>query len=288
MSQSTGQSPKECQEFKEKLKTIILKPTEVFNGMTYADLLREWLIWLHSDSPTYRGYRGEICYLRGNLSYIYDRDTGLRKRAEVFQNRARDIKTKAFKGDTIFSDTPIFIPVTSAFYSVGESYPSYGAQLQSLADCQLICRRDIREIGQMWFRIQRRGCKDEIYDLTDTACYVESPSFKMTVTRNSPLREFFEMPIEPGEYETFTAAYAILIRELPPGEYRVQYGAFGRGMYFTDTIHDFVIKDVENEQIRSTKGVDDGMLKPQSQTQRRFRGFEVPDPHKDEVGDFNT
>jgi hypothetical protein len=286
LSQSAGQSSRECQEFKEKLKTIILKPTEVFNGMTYADLLREWLIWLHSDSPVYRGYRGEICYLRGNLSYSYDPNTGIRRQAEGFQNRARNMETKAFKGDTIFSDTPIFIPVTSAYYSVGESF-SYGAQLQSLADCQLICRRDIREIGPMWFKIQKRGCKNEIYDLTDAACYVESPSFKMTVTRNSPLREYFEMPIEPGEHETFTAAYAILIRELPPGEYRVQYGAFGSRMYYTDTIHEFVVKDVEKE-IRITKEVDDNMLESRLQRRTESGGFEIPDTHIKDVGDFNA
>jgi hypothetical protein len=58
-------------------------------------------------------------------------------------------------------------------------------------------------------------------------------------------------------------------------------------MYITDTIHDFVVKDVEKE-IKSTKEVDDNMLKPQPQSQREFLGIKVPLPHENEVNDFNT
>ncbi len=62
----------QCKQFQKDLldetkSKMILKNSEIFRGMSYGDYLREWLIWLHSDSPIYRGHRHEICYAHGNL-----------------------------------------------------------------------------------------------------------------------------------------------------------------------------------------------------------------------------
>jgi len=248
---SQGNAPPknpECEEFKTNISgdNLILKNTELFNGMSYADLLREWLIWLHSDSPTYRGYRGEICYLHGNISYYYDSQTNIRKQAEKFENKARNTDDKIFRGDIIFSDTPIFVPLINSIYSVNETLPYEGRTLESIADCLFICRRDMHEGGPMWFTIQKKGCPE--INLKNKACYVETPSFKMTVTKNSPLRDYFEMPIAPGEHDTVTTGYIAMIKNLPAGEYRLRYGGIGRGGYFTDAVHDFIVKLVEKKE----------------------------------------
>jgi hypothetical protein len=240
-SESRASSSKDaCDNFRKRmLGDKILTVDQLFRGMTYGDLLREWLLWLHSDSPTYRGYPKEIRYLHGNLSYFYDRDTGIRKQAEKFQNRAKG-SDKIFRGDIIFDDTPIFVPATSAFYSVGETYYHDSKKLETIADCQFICRRDIMEGGPNWLRIQKKGCEE--IDLSGSLSYVESPSFRMTVSEKSPLRDYFEMPIVPDTYDTVTVAKAALITSLPEGEYRLHYGGYGRGTYFSDTVHDFIVK----------------------------------------------
>jgi hypothetical protein len=211
-SQGSNTPPKnpECEKFETNISgdNLILKNTELFNGMSYADLLREWLIWLHSDSPTYRGYRGEICYLHGNISYYYDSQTNIRKQAENLENKARNKDDKIFRGDIIFSDTPIFVPLINSMYSVNETLPYEGRTLESIADCLFICRRDMHEGGPIWFTIQKKGCPE--INLKNKACYAESPSLKMTVTKNSPLR----------------------------------------GGYFTDAVHDFIVKPVkETEEV---------------------------------------
>jgi hypothetical protein len=239
-------SKKECDEFSKYLKEEggILKPDGIFCGMAYSDILREWLIWLHSDSPFYRGYAGEICYMSGNVSYINDKDTGFRRQADKFQNRSRNKDDQIFRGDVISHETPIFVPVISSFYSVGEKSIYDGGTLESIGDCQFVCRRDIKEGGMTWCQLRKKGCEQPI-DLDDNSCYVESTSFKMTVTEDSPLKEYFEMPIEPGTYDTFAAAKVLLITQLPEGEYRLQYGGFGRGSYKSDSVHDFIVRETK-------------------------------------------
>lgn len=268
---STNKPPQECTNFENEIKgNLILKKGELFNGLSYADIYREWLIWLHSDSPYYRGYRGEICFLHGNISYFTDTNTNFRKQRDPFQNRARDEEDGIFRGDKIFSDTAIFVPIITSHYSVHETPPYDGTTLESIADCLFICRRDMHEGGPMWLTIQKKGCDDPI-DLLENACYVESPSFKMTVTKDSPLRNYFEMPIEPGEYDTVTTGYVAMIKNLPAGEYRLRYGGIGRGGgYSTDSIHDFIVKSVTDAGKKQEESIF-GTLN----TKKQYDGYQV-------------
>ena len=128
----------------DQVKKGILKRDGIYRGLTYGHYLSEWLKMLHSDSPFYRGYPREICYLSGNYSFVYDKDTGKRKQSEEFQNKARN-RDGTYRGLIVYPDTAIFVPVHCSFYSVGESHYYNGGVLQSIADCQFVCRRDINE-----------------------------------------------------------------------------------------------------------------------------------------------
>jgi hypothetical protein len=235
-----------CEQFDKAIKSRIMKENEVYNGMTYSQLLREWLVWLYSSSPSYEGYRGEICFLSGNVSFVYDPKTGRRSQADKYQNKARFKNDPTFfKGDVVFPDTGIFIPVMSAFYSVGETY--YGRKLETLRDCQNVCRRDIDEGGDYWCTVQRKGCDPT--DLSANVIRIESPSVYITVTEDSLLRDRFEMPIDPGTYETYCVANVLMIKGLPYfakadenlSEYRVHYGGYGRGNYVSNSYVDFIV-----------------------------------------------
>jgi hypothetical protein len=236
-----------CRGFEKNIRAGILKSDGIFYGLTYGNYLCEWVAWLHSDVPIYRGYNREICYLRGNVSYYYEKDTGIRKQAEKFNNKSRNADDKVFRGLVIRPDTAIFVPVMATFYSVGERDMYGGGVLQSIADCQFICRRDISEGGKNWCNLEKKGLPDCKVELNDTLVYCETPSFKLTVTENSPLREHFEVPIEPGTYDTFAAAWAIMINTsnispLSEGEYRLQYGGFGAGSYIDDSVQDLIVQ----------------------------------------------
>src|SRR4051812_10942437 len=117
----------------DQVKKGILKHDGIYRGLTYGHYLSEWLKMIHSDSPFYRGYPREICYLSGNYSFVYDKDTGKRKQSEEFQNKARN-RDGTYRGLIVYQDTAIFVPVHCSFYSVGESHYYNGGVLQSIAD----------------------------------------------------------------------------------------------------------------------------------------------------------
>jgi hypothetical protein len=127
-----------------------------------------------------------------------------------------------------------------------------GNVLQTIADSQFVCRRDINEGVSHYCTLQKKG--ENPIDLFDYVSYFESPSFSLTVTENSPMREKVEMPIAPGTYDTFIAAYGIMLNasdypkiKLPDGEYRLKYGNVGRGGYKSDSVQDFIVRSAPTE-----------------------------------------
>jgi hypothetical protein len=95
--------------------------------------------------------------------------------------------------------------------------------------------------------LKDNGVSCEPIDLKGNVFYYEAPSFNLTVSENSPLRSHFEIPIESGTYDTFTAALAVMlntsnINYWPVGVYRLRYGGFGRGSYKNDTVQDLIVQ----------------------------------------------
>ena len=205
---------------KLELGLEFVDPSIPFRGMNYSDIVREWLIWLHSDSPVYRGYKNEILFLHGNLSYFTDPETHVRKQAEKFQNRA--IGKDMFRGQIILVGTPVFIPVTSAFYSVGETHHYSAKKLESVIDCQYAARKDIEELGRIWCNIKRKDSEEIDLINRKYVHYAESTSFQLPVAENSPVRHYLEIPIGHGTFSTYACAYAALINFQSPGVYRIQ------------------------------------------------------------------
>lgn len=229
--------------YKHTVLDGILKCDGIYRGLTYGNYLCEWLRVLHSARPMYAGYPREICFLSGNNTYFTNSITGERKQSQLFQNLAKNLDG-TFRGLYLSQDTPIFVTVQCTFYSVGERLDYEGNDLQSFQDCQFICRRDMQMSPSHYCTLKR---EEKEIDLYDYLCYVETPPFSLTVPENSPMRERFEMPIGPGTYDTFAAAYAIMLNTsekspLTEGEYRLQYGGIGRGDYKSDTVVDFVVR----------------------------------------------
>lgn len=231
-------------DFTDRVRKGVLKPDGMYRGLTYGQYLCEWLRLFHSDTPSYRGYPGEIYYLFGNNSFITDTNTGSRRQLDTFQNNALN-DDGTFRGQIIFQDTAIFVPVMNAFYSVGEMSLYDGYVLQTIADCQYVCRRDMNETPSLYCDLTSED--GETTDLFGDVLWIESPTFNLTVTENNPMRKRIEMPIDPGIYETFIAAYAIMLNTssssfLDEGHYRLRYGGIGRGSYINDSVQDFIVR----------------------------------------------
>ena len=77
-------------------------------------------MWLHSSSPIFRGNRHEMCMCMEISTIFSDRETGIRKQSEPFQNRAR---SRNIFGGTSYLMIPLYLSQReSSFYSVGEVY----------------------------------------------------------------------------------------------------------------------------------------------------------------------
>ncbi len=150
--------------------------------------------------------------------------------------------------------------------------------MEGIADCQYLCRRDQHEGGTFWCTIRKDGC-DEV-DLTGLLSYIETPSFEMRVAEKSPLRDYFEMPIKPGTYPTFSAARALMIKRLPEGKYRLHYGGYGRGRYFSDSVYDFIVKPVEIEEAIDSK------IRSEIMYPKHIAGIPIYDKEKHKLDDL--
>ena len=80
--------------------------------------------------------------------------------------------------------------------------------------------------------------------------YIETPLYKLFVSDQSTLREHFDEPFEPGEYDAITAGYFLLLTDLEPETYRMRFGGKGKGGYVTDSIYDVVVLDSERQSVR--------------------------------------
>lgn len=252
MSQSNGD-----QEAKGKVERGILEASNAFRGLTYGDHLAEWVKWLVSESPTYEGSPNEVLYLHGNVSYLHDRTTGARLQTVPFENNTS--VNGVFCGSVIYSNTPIFIPILSSSYSVGERYYDDGRLIQTMNDCKFICRRDIYNSGPFWCTLEKADW-DKPLDLSKWVHYYESPSFTLNVSEYSPLKDRFETPWQAGQYEAFAAALAIMLNTslenknwLEEGRYRLRFGGYGRNNYSTDAVQDLVVEATAGGMVDGTK-----------------------------------
>ena len=61
--------------------------------------------------------------------------------------------------------------------------------------------------------------------------------------------------VKPGLYDTVVGGFFVIIRSLPRGKYRVEFGGEGRGNYSTNSIYDVVVEGIrKNMTIDSIQG----------------------------------
>jgi hypothetical protein len=242
-------------DFKNRVLDGVLGPNGTYRGLTYSNYLTEWLRFYHGDYAFFRGDPGEILYLEGNNHYVTDSNTGIRRQSSEFLNNARNVDGTN-RGQMILNDTAIFVPIMNSFYSVTESYE--GNVLQTLADCQYICRRDTNETQSLYCTLTSED--GETVDLFDEIYYFESSCPNLMVAENNTFRNRIEMTINPGVYDSFIASYAIMLNtsgtsHLQPGNYRLRFGGIGRGYYKTNTVQDFTVRPNPSLYPMSARGI---------------------------------
>lgn len=228
----------------------VVRPNEIFGGMSYGEWAAEWNKWLFSEDPdTYDG--GNILFLRGNVDY---------KPISKSRNSPRHIDRRSVldktgsKAESIFEGIAIFVPVLTTVLFIGDNYE--GKILRNDLDLRRFVNKDTDDTRKMWAAIKRKGDNDAHILVDNLEDYrFESPLFKLTVPKGSLLRERMEFTIKPGTYDAITAGYFIMIKSLPPSYYRINFGGEGMGIYATNAVYDIEVVQSQRPSRDASKAI---------------------------------
>jgi hypothetical protein len=222
----------------------VVSPEENFRGLSYGYWAAIWCNWLMSEDPD--NYNVDsMLFLRGNVDY---RPVGNVNGAPRNIDHEAHYDRTGNKGEKIFDGTAIFFPVINALYCMGNVYE--GVELKKEEDLRFAARKDINEGGKMRAEIIKKGENKGSKIVKSLKDYlIESPLFKLEVSNKSALRDRTENELKPGIYNCITVGYYILIKALPPSNYRIHFEAKGRGIYYTNAIYDITVQDKRRDSV---------------------------------------
>ena len=215
------------------MKLEIVPPTENFRGMSYGDWIAAWHQWLLSDNPSYNGE--DILFLRGNVDY---RPVGGKEDGPRYVDPKAVYDRTEDKGETIDERTAILVPILTSQYYIGEFYN--GRKITSIPYLRYVANRDT-DGGSIYATITKKGDKTMklVPDLKEYR--FESPLYLLSVPKNSKLRTKMDYPPKPGNYQAITIGYAVLIKSLPIGTYRIRFGGNNGSAYYTKSVYDIKV-----------------------------------------------
>ena len=224
------------------VKVDVVPIHENFRGLSYGEWATIWDNWLLSEDPD-SAVRKDIFFLRGNLDYTSV--TSNNDFPRFSDPSAALIKTDQ-NAEIIFANTAIFIPVLTAQYSIGDIYD--GKKLDNENELREAVNRDSDESLCLWATITHKGRKSRI--VNDLNKYrIESPLFHLAIPSNSSLRLGTQDAVKPGLYDTVVGGFFLIIRSLPRGKYRIEFGGNGRGNYNTNSIYDIDVKGLRKSMV---------------------------------------
>lgn len=218
------------------MKVDVLKPWETFKGMSYGDWSAVWTNWLLSNEVD--SYKGEdVLFLRGNIDY---KPTSSNAGALRYQDSDSFLDKTGDKGYKVIEGTSVLIPVTVAYYNIGDNFD--GKIIESEVELRRALNSDFNLIRTIWASIKKINCKKSYNIVPKIISYkIESPLFQLRVPTNSLLNEFHAEPLKPGIYTSAVGGYFLLVRSLPESKYRISFGAEGPGEYSTRSVYDIEV-----------------------------------------------
>jgi hypothetical protein len=218
------------------MKIDVLQPWETFNGMSYGDWAAVWINWLMSvEVDIYKGQH--ILFLRGNINY---KPVGSVPGALRHQDQDSFLDMTGRKGYKIIEGTSVLIPITTAFYTIGDYFD--GKIIESEVELRNALNSDFNLIRTIWAEIKKGNSKQYARMVPNLFPYkIESPLFQLTVPANSVLNQLQDEPLKPGTYYATVGGYFILVKTLSEAKYRISFGAEGPGEYSTRSIYDIEV-----------------------------------------------
>lgn len=220
-----------------------MPPAETFKGLSYGDWVAIWSNWfLSRDVDSYQ--REDVVFLRGHVDYkpVNDSEGAMRYQdPKSFLDRTGDKKLKILKG------TPVFVPIAVSINAVGCDFE--GKHIENENDLRSAVNKDINHISSIWATIKVNHAEKGIKIVPDLRAYrVETPLFKLTVPEDSALNDATDYPMKSGNYDAVAEGYFILLLDLTPSTYQINFGCHGPGEYWTKAVYDVTVyRDTRKE-----------------------------------------
>lgn len=227
------------------MKLNVVPVNENFRGLSYGEWVSIWDNWLMSEDPD-NAIRKDILFLRGNLDYMSVAPANDFPRFS--DSSAALIKTNQ-NSEMIFENTAVLIPVLTAHYSIGDIYD--GKRLNSEHEMREAVNRDSDDSLRIWATITYKKKTSKIVNNLN-AYRVESPLFRLRIPDNSRLRLKTQDVVKPGVYDTVAGGFFLIVRSLPRGKHRLEFGGNGRGNYNTNSIYDIAVKGLRKNNVTNS------------------------------------
>jgi hypothetical protein len=233
----------------DQMNIDVVKPQENFRGLPYGHWFARWNNWLVSPDPDYYD-GGEIFYLRGNLDY---RPATNGIEYPRFIDPEGIYERMGENGYRIYEDTSLFIPIITSSYNLGIVLD--GVRKETEEEIRRYINKDIDRGHDMWAMIKRSNAPKASKIVNNLKDYrVESPVFKLVVPPNSKLNKHQYLQDEPGIYDAVVGGYCLIIRSLPKGSFRINFGARGSGDYGTNAVYDVIVEGRRPVTVRDSSG----------------------------------
>ena len=213
-----------------------MPPEKTFKGLSYGDWLAIWSNWLISrDVESYDG--GDMLFLRGYVGYeaVSDAADAMRYQdPEIFLDRTGDKKLNILNG------TAVFVPTAVSVNAIGCDYE--GKFIENEKDLRYAVNHEINHVRSIWATVKFNHSKESIKLVPDLRSYrIETPLFKLCVPEDSTLNNLLDYPFKPGVYDAVAGGYFVLLPELAPSTYQIDFGCEGPGDYSTRGVYDITV-----------------------------------------------
>lgn len=226
----------------------VFRPDQSYRGLSYADLIADWMNWVYSDDPDDRT-DPYFTYIRGNNigdPYYPDSSSFASSNLEVVSEIKNILDRTGFRGITITNNTAIFFPVFDTNFVVNDQYE--GKVLETPYELRVATRKEYNQVSVLWATYQVWNGKDWsearpiVRDLTNY--YAESYPFRLFASPGNRLNREPKYYLKgPQEYLGVSVGTYILVSDFKPGKYRFDFGGISRVEYFTRSLYDITVTE---------------------------------------------
>jgi hypothetical protein len=213
-----------------------MSPEKTFKGLSYGDWVAIWSNWFVSrDVDSYEGE--DIVFLRGYVGFnaVSSEEGAMRYQdPEFFLDRTGDKKLRLLKG------TSLLVPTAVSMNAIG--CDSEGKLIKNEKDLRNAVNDDINHVRTIWATVKLNHSKESTKLVPDLRPYrVETPLFKLTVPEDSALNNLMDYPMKPDVYDAVAVGYFVLLPDLAPSAYQIDFGCEGPGDYSTRGVYDILV-----------------------------------------------